>query len=141
MKDEDFVTYEQAVKLKELGFNGYCNHYYHVNTKEFLPIQWLDCDGDVSADDLYDNNPPNVVITEKIMAPTLSQATKWLRSKNIEVLSYYDYTTKTWIFEVCEIGEPHSCGYHSDDFDLNKLTYEEAISTGIDKALEIYFDK
>ena len=28
---EQFVTYEIALKLKELGFNDYCLRYYHIN--------------------------------------------------------------------------------------------------------------
>ena len=30
MNIEDFVTYEQAVKLKKVGFNWECNHYYDI---------------------------------------------------------------------------------------------------------------
>ena len=121
--NEDFVTYEQAVKLKDLGFDYRTNTYYWLSKTDFY---WSDLNN-------WNQSP------DYTSAPTLAQATKWLREKNIEVISYYDYITKTWIFEVCEMGEPHSCGYHSDDFDLNKPTYEEAISAGIDKALEIYF--
>lgn len=126
MIHEDIVTFKQAKFLKELGFDEKTlSVYCKIDEACVIP------------------NPkywPGKIWHE-FSAPTLAQAIKWLRSKNIEVLSYYDYTTKTWIFEVCEIGEPHSCGYHSDDFNLNKPTYEEAISAGIDKALEIYFDK
>lgn len=122
---EDFVTYEQAVKLKALGFDWNCHTWYHWDN-------WCGL--------TYSGMCENHNMFEKcISGPSLYQVQKWLREKNIEVMSYYDYTTKTWIYEVCEIGEPHSCGYHSDDFGLNKSTYEEAISAGIDTALEIYF--
>lgn len=60
---EDFVTYDQAVKLKELGFNCECNHM-------------------VSSP--YNSN-------RVCFAPTLSQAQKWLREvKGKEVLVYKD---------------------------------------------------
>ena len=127
---EDYVTYEQAVKLKELGFDWVVTHFYDSEVPQ---------DGCIKGRVPQDFNV--MALVSLASAPTLAQATKWLRSKNIEVYSYYDYTTKSWIFEVCTIGEPHFNGYHSDDFGLNKSTYEEAISAGIDIALDIYFNK
>lgn len=133
--NEEFVTFEQAKKLKELGFDLKCHYRFNID-KQLVPNVVYSNAG-VDSDDVAMN--VNFRCVGDISAPTLAQAQKWLREKGIEVMSYYDYTTKTWIYEVCEIGEPHFCGYHSDDFDLNKSTYEEAISAGIDRALEIYF--
>lgn len=35
MTQEDYVSYEQAVKLKELGFDWKCNAYYWTEDKAF----------------------------------------------------------------------------------------------------------
>ena len=124
--NEDFVTYEQAVKLKELGFDWDTIAFYLETVLITKIINW------------HTTNATDLPI---FSAPTLAQAQKWLREKGIEVMSYYDYTTKTWIFEVCEIGDPHFYGYHSDDFGLNKPTYEQALSAGIDQALKFLKEK
>lgn len=133
---EDFVTYSQAVKLKELGFDWECNHYYNTQYEKFLPVEWFHYSSDVDADDLYESNPPKSIITSRVSAPTLTQAQKWLREiKEIDII-------------VCPIIPKNIKKYHcvidkNNDLDfrlsMEKLhdNYESALSTGIDKVLEI----
>ena len=75
MSIEDFVTYEQAVKLKRLGFKEECLYYYDEYDTIFANCD----DGDVSVDDLYYsyNSKPSKLCD----APTLAQAQKWFREK------------------------------------------------------------
>ena len=113
---EDFVTYEQAELLKELGFNQLTIHHYDVETHEFSPKfshYYTIC---------YDNwNQYNNTIS----APTLSQVQKWLR----EVKEIYLFVTMEDLRYYWYIGK---------EFQIdNSKSYEEALSAGIDRALEI----
>lgn len=130
---EDYVTFEQAKCLKELGFDWKCNHYYHTQTKEFSPVDWFDYDSSIDADDLYTSNSPKGVISYRIFAPTLAQTQKWLREiKNIIVLATcsIDYEQgHEWYWFVDK--DVH-IGFPEQFYD----TYEQALSAGIDKALE-----
>lgn len=69
MNNEDFVTYRQAVKLKELGFDWETYAHYHFNKIDGLPDKYPDV--------TFDNY--NCSSLEMYSAPTLSQAQKWLR--------------------------------------------------------------
>ena len=67
MKNE-FVPFELAVKLKELGFNEPCWGYYHIN--EGYSIGYAFCYSDA------ESQPEN-----GYLAPTFSQAFKWFKKK------------------------------------------------------------
>ena len=142
MKD-DYVTYEQAIILKELGFDWKCNHYYDTQTKEFLPVDWFDYDGDVDADDLYDSNPPTGIISYRVSAPTMAQVAKWLREiKNIIVNPYFDiwqncnkYESYYYLLRDVPNPEIYMSIYEMRLVGDNFNTYEEALSAAIDEAL------
>lgn len=120
---EDYVTYEQSVKLKKLGFDWKTHAFYNKEGS------------------LYSNNNPdywNNEIWNEFSAPTLVGAQKWLREvKKIYVFSHI-------------IGNPprDKCKYYyhiqtndgitvdSSIFTELYSTYEEALSKGIDKTLE-----
>lgn len=129
---EDYVTYDQAIKLRELRFDGCCNHCYYIDSKKFAAFEWIDHDGDVSADDLYTDNCPPGFITDYITAPLLSQVQKWLRDEKNLVISvgfdgnYYWYMNNPdgTIID----GEAESITYDN---------YEKALSASIDKAIEL----
>lgn len=128
---EDYVTFEQACQLYELGFDWACNHYYDTQTEKFLPVDWsYNYDGDIDADDFYDGNPPKGIITYRISAPTIHQAQKWLRQvKETEIVvnrideGVYDFNIYGQIIDLSTI----------------KIfeTYEETLSAGIDKAIDL----
>lgn len=136
---EDFVTYEQAVKLRELRFDGYCNHCYYIDSKKFTAFEWIDHDGDVSADDLYTDNCSPGTITDYITAPLLSQVQKWLREeKGIDItpIPTQPYGVKKYRWALDRWSPKRQ------DWDENLYnTYEQALSAGIDKAIELLKDK
>lgn len=125
MKQEDFVTYEQAVKLKELGFDWECRHWYFNPTRNKVFICIHDC---------FDYK-------DMTRAPSLALAAKWLRTENnlcvcsfckIDRRGRYKYQ---WMLTFLK--EDKSVTPDDIFFD----TYEEALSAGIDKALELIKEK
>lgn len=114
---EDFITYEQAVKLKELGFDWGCDHYYHLYDEQST----------LSALPKFENFNK---FDKNWSAPTLAQAQKWLREvKETEVI-------------VIRIDEDiYSYMIYGELVNVSSKThfnfYEQALSAGIDRALEL----
>ena len=124
---EDFVTYEQALALKQLGFNEKCLFYYGPD-KILYPNYTFSADT-LRTTDLYrccndssENNYP-------IDAPTLAQAQKWLRkNKKHSVEAQYSHDDK---YDYC-IKKINGLWSDSDkEYD----SYEEALSAGITEIL------
>ena len=121
---EDFVTYDQAKVLKELGFDWKCNHWYHP----LEPEKIIECQ-------TYCNHNS---FERPYSAPTLAQAQKWLRETNNVIIEIYCFKCivklLVWNFTIVdnndkELIEPE----HENPFN----TYEQSLSAGIDKALEL----
>ena len=116
---EEFINYQEAKKLKELGFKEKCAAHYLGDGEEYLELKW----------EIYRNLSINT--TNLIQAPTYGQAFRWFREK----YRYYhilNYNAKfnVWILTIA-------------DFDLNQLsiekhnTYEEAELACLKKLIEI----
>lgn len=94
---EQFVTYEIASKLKELGFDDECFGYYCNKTSHHL---YLECNYKEVTDKI--NNP----YTDIIKAPLWQQAIDFFREKhNIIIEVWFDYTQINineflWIYEI-----------------------------------------
>ena len=69
--NEDFVSYELAVRLKEKGFNRPCCGYYHVGK------------GDDSFEACISSDFLNSLNEYRVGAPTISQVLKWLREEKL----------------------------------------------------------
>lgn len=130
--NEDFVTFEQAYQLKQLGFDWKCNHIY--KNKEHTFFHCLQ--------DAYDNhNAFTKKITDDLVvsAPTLAQAQKWLREvKGCKILitagdidkEHYGWDIKykdIWLGDI--------------DHGNFMESYEEALSNAINEALDIIQEK
>lgn len=124
MTHEDYVSFEQAKVLKELGFDWGCNHYYGLDqflyeeTKSIL------------------TNYSHINDTYLISAPTLAQVHKWFREvKGIIIgVDFDDYYNKFVCHVYKKLKSAYSCNLvlvNGEDFD----TYEQAFYTGIDKAI------
>lgn len=129
--NEDYVSYELALKLKACGFDEPCDHYY---TKEDAPDEtaWI-----VPTTGREDFNADSGCPFCKPLcsAPTLAHAQKWLREKGIAVsvqaneiqgeLCYSaDIITIKGVNELVDGG-----------FDY--MGYEAALSAGLSAALEL----
>lgn len=122
---EEYVTYPQAVKLKELGFKDKCNAYYWTEDKAF------ECTNSI----LHKNSDTCRTV---VMAPFLWQAQKWLREKKkwhivIEprIWEQQVYDFKLWHYHR---------GYENANRGLDYISYELALSAGIDAALKLLTD-
>jgi hypothetical protein len=135
--NKEFIPYEQALELKELGFNEEC--YAKYNRKEF---QHNSLGGGINYNDnSYGNN--------LISAPLYQQAFRWFREKHKFFTSIHPITistggknsfrwrwaaiTMTTVFdEIVDI---------EDESDLGFLTYEEAELACLKKLIEIVKNK
>lgn len=122
MKNE-FVIYEQALALKELGFNEPCFGVFQTQENNRLVIQ-------------YFQKSSLKVATHLLPAPTFSQCFKWFRDNYdlkayIIPIEYLDGTQETYqwnIFNECHSG-------------VEQLTYEEAEQACLDKLIELVKNK
>lgn len=123
---EDFVTYEQAIKLKELGFDWKCNHWYNF-------LKELKTTGDY-----YSGNQWSFQKTPAHAdAPTLSQAQKWIYEKfgiwvdpTWSIIEHKFRWVARWIGPLCN-------GYNQE---ISNIIFDnpfEALSSGLDRVLEI----
>lgn len=121
--NQDFVSYELAVKLKEKGFNDNCHAYYEP-LKHCLNFSRV-----FKTNSLAENY-------KCVTAPTISQVLKWLREeKKIHIcINIYD---DGWFFDVSsfykadtgvyEIKLPYMSSNVTPDYD----SYEQATLAGI----------
>lgn len=145
MNNEDYASYELALKLKACGFREPCDHYY---TKEDAPegTAWI-----VPTIDREDFNADSDCPFCKPLcsAPNLWQAQKWLREKlllNVGVNPAIP--TLKWQFYIDDLNQ------HINPYDGELMTrwnddmqekadkqfydsYEQALSAGISAALEL----
>lgn len=137
--NEDFVTYEQAKKLKELGFEWEVMYFYDIKGELIPNNDNFYKAGVVSVKDLAENM--NDLPTHVYSAPTLAQAQKWLREKEIEVAVFAEFDgelrTGQWVWLMRKFTTHLFDTVFSGDENLNYDTYEQACSAGIDKALEL----
>lgn len=134
MSTEDFVTREQAVELKELGFNLPVNHYYKDD--KLIQISGYS--------DNYCNANANAVfvIDECYSAPTIYQAHKWLiDNKGICIEIFGCVVDKNWAYTLSYIsGDKYGLSVIDEDKKSIKrygfVSYEDALSDGIDQIIK-----
>lgn len=111
--DKEFVPYEEALALKELGFDEPCFGYF--NTTSYLGIgSFVFKECDKSTIDGYGNKP--------LLRPTFSQAFRWFRE---------NHDLQYWINNGGYLGKVliKITGYKHDNFYFSSsepMEYEEA---------------
>jgi hypothetical protein len=119
--NKEFVTYEQALALKELGFDEKCFAFYNGN---FLDSTDYNFDDDTSKD-----------IGLCIKAPLKQQVFRWFREKyQLECISE---RSGRWLWYKFEIYELYKDCKLMRCTKLEFTTYEEAENACIDKLIEI----
>lgn len=130
--NEDFVTYEQALALKKLGFDWYINFYY---LKSDYISQWDTANNW--------NRTKNC-----ISAPTLAQAQKWLRIKykvfvtsDIRFKDYYkgNFSNPEYQYITVDMRKSSHTNRIESDYNRGKLfnSPEEALLAGITECINI----
>ncbi len=125
--NKEFVTYEQALALKELRFNEdtICvyNSYFHLKGCITSSI-----DGDYVKRDKWD---------DRLAAPTYSQAFRWFREK-LEVESFVRYKYELAVKSGYYFKIDHPKIFNFMDYDSKTYkTHPEAESACLDKLIEI----
>ena len=131
MNTEDFVTFEQALALRRLGFDQNCDYYYIEST-----YNTFDRDGETHLKgELMCRFSKYFSAGHCVKAPTLAQAHKWLRSKGLWVETYPEpFDAKGWEFDIYNLKGDY---YYSFAFSTVYGTYEEALSDGITECIKI----
>ena len=121
---KQFLPYEQALELKELGFKEECAAHYL--DEDDLELKWK----------IYRNLSINT--NDCIQAPTYSQAFRFFREK-YELFGCIDLHISTpihWYIRIDDIIK-NDYIYHSEDVNLKFNTYEEAELECLKKLIEI----
>jgi hypothetical protein len=103
MKDQ-FVTYEIAKRLKELGFNEACMAYYqyvYYPTKDRTSLRYCPTQPDCYLNDTDDGSRMN---GEDCTAPLWQQAIDWLRKKHIKVVESEDWRETNPVYYIIGMG-------------------------------------
>jgi hypothetical protein len=126
--EKEFVPYELALKLKELGFDEECFSYYDLNNKPNF----------FGSDNLMDTH------CVQVNRPTYSQAFRWFREEHYLISSIYQLSVnvKTGLssFEYM-IDKLNNLGLSQfiEDFPYN--TYEEAEIACLENLIELVESK
>ena len=124
---KEFVNYEMALELKELGFDEPCFTYYYNITGKLRTNLSIDI-----------NNDMNYMLNKKLgitLAPTFSQAFRFFREKYRLEGAIYRLNFK-WASQVFNIETSTYCFKH-ELFEK----YEEAEINSLQKMIEIIKNK
>jgi hypothetical protein len=115
--EKEFVPYELALRLKQLGFNESCFGWYADETHLSIRPQYI-----------QPNDPNNVY--NWCLAPTFSQAFRWFREKYKLYLNIESQKNESgfWVYIT-----------NNTDYllDIETKTYEEAELECVKKLIEI----
>jgi hypothetical protein len=122
--NKEFIPYEQALALKELGFDEPCFYMWNIDTKELFSSNNTDINGQPTNLDLIGN--------VDFTAPLYQQAFRWFR-ENYELHSTLtSISQESWQYHITKPGESLGTLYDEDYY-----TYEEAELDCLRKLIEI----
>lgn len=125
--EKEFVPYELAVKLKELGFNEPCFAYYRIF--DGYPKEYTFG---------YFDEPKRYESNIMVFAPTFSQAFRWFREKYnlFGCIDLHSCIPPHWFVRIDNI-VTNDYVFHSEDEHKKFTTYEEAELACLTKLIEI----
>ncbi len=124
---DTFVTYEQSLSLKKLGYNEKGYFFYSLTfCDDGTPIVVhkgfnIPCTNTELA---------KMGVENDISAPTHSQAAKWLRSKKLSVEVEYNVGKDNWYCRVRYMHEGYNL-YNKFDHKSYEAAFSDAISSAI----------
>ena len=128
---KEFVPYEEALDLKELGFDEPCLFAYNQDDEnKFMTAPQL------SSYQINSGKNSDKGELNKVTAPLYQQAFRWFREKynlkgHVEAIEYFDETPDTYHWSILN-------EYNSGN---DQLTYEEAELECLKKLIEIVKQK
>jgi hypothetical protein len=140
--EKEFIPYEQALALKELGFDEPCFTFYNG---KFIEFKIWDDNGAT-----YPQINVDMDIGKCVSAPTFSQAFRWFREKynlhaEITWSPSYEYEPGQWsdaIYEITIVNVSYTKEWEAESPDMQRangrqLTYEESELACLKKLIEI----
>jgi hypothetical protein len=124
--DKEFVTHEQALALKDLGFDEECFAIYD----EYKELVW-----NTKHSSLCYNSQG---YADMCTAPTYSEAFRWFRKNNWLYVDIFVDDNKTFGFMITHFT---SEGRIDSPVKYNYITYEEAEQACLDRLIEIVKNK
>ena len=116
--EKEFIPYEQALALKELGFDEKCISVYLTSTKNFYPVYRP-----------YTNNEQ----TDEILRPLYQQAFTWFREKYGYDVTIKKCTPSEYKFEIEQLFAEGDNHYF---IDFVFKSYKEAELKCLNKLIE-----
>lgn len=146
--EKEFVTYKQALALKELGFDEPCllslswiNGYNTYTEKSNEPNAWISSNVEIKYDFSQFKVDFKDVYHVEIQIPLYQQTFRWFRGVHELEGVPQKADSFSW-FKFC-IWKYTSNGKHrvNDAFDFEYKTYEEAEQACLDKLIEMIKNK
>jgi hypothetical protein len=124
--NKEFIPYEQALELKELGFDEPCMAFYEPGNKEVKVV---------GVNQRY--NDPSLLTVTDFCAPLYQQAFRWFREKHdlFGCIDLQACVPSHWFIRIDKI-EINDYLYHSEDKNIQYSTYEEAELACLKKLIE-----
>ena len=127
--EKEFIPYEQALALKELGVDEPCFGYYKPNGE----LGYIE--NHILKDFPY--LAKNSEWQDLVAAPTFSQAFRWFREKYNLKSWVQEHTADTFIYEI----RPHVLTHYKQGETYVYNNYEEAELACLKKLIEIVKEK
>lgn len=125
MIEEQFVSFDTAKKLKEVGFDAPCYVQYSDRG-----VQW-----DASYPENFNADDWGY------SCPTQALAARWLREvHHLHVFAFFDYVERDWTYCVADIS-PVTAEGGMDLSESNYPTYEEAMQDALQEAIKLIKNK
>ena len=119
LTEKDYCDYDTCVALRELGYVGICDAYYELTgTKEYNRD---------SFELLYTRDFIHPDDKDRVAAPLLYQAQKWIREQKHLHVTIFSQSQESWQYRITKPYQKLEDGLHGEDFS----SYEEALSEGI----------
>jgi hypothetical protein len=125
--EQEFIPHEQALALKELGFDEPCFGYYGENQE----LIWK------SGYAPWVNSERNLVDNHFVTTPLYQQAFRWFREKYNFKSWVEEHTADTFIYEI----RPHILTHYKEGEVYVYTIYEEAELACLIKLIEIVKNK
>ena len=123
LSEKDYCDYDTCVALKELGYVGICDAYYELTGNEDYNRNSFEL--------LYTRDFIHPDDIDRVAAPLLYQAQKWLREEK-GILILPDYNIFGWF---CGIHYPINSAKKYIAKEVN--SYEEVLLEGIKEAVKL----